>query len=478
MFLFRLEHITKLFDQKKVLQDVSITFRQGCVHGIVGENGAGKSTLMHILSGAIFPTSGDIYFNDTKLHIKNPLDAITAGIGIVHQNPLLANSLTIWESCVFAATIHKSLLLSKKKHISELQIICKEWHIDLDLGRRIASLSSDERLYASLLVVLYQKPQLLILDEPTASLTTVQRASFTDFIRQATQKNMSVVFISHNLEETLRICDYITVLRNGVSVAELDIRTNSYNVLDLQKLMYGEDFKTDTTIKEKKEFSGEPLLIVQNLKAQPYIGSALNDISFFVRAGEMVLINGKRDSGLETLENILTDMYSQPYSGTVTINAKTPAIVPSNRMLRASHPDLFIYEILIPHTLNTLKTGLILSKKKRKAFATALITQEGLSISPHQKVSELSGGMLQRLILARELEQKPDLLIFIEPTYGLDIQTSKRIQKTIQEAAQNGAGVVILSTENDIDGYYDSVLYLSGGILQTEYELKQKGAVL
>ncbi|MDR2897663.1 MAG: ATP-binding cassette domain-containing protein [Spirochaetaceae bacterium] len=548
MAYIRLEHIGKSFSGREVLRDISLAFNAGEICGIIGENGAGKSTLVHILSGQVMSDAGRIYIEGKEAGFSTGRtfpeeEAIRRGIGIVHQRPLLARELTVGENCLLMEL--PGIRSSRAEKYRRLNEICRQWDLAISLSQPVSALTAPGRLQAALLAALYRSPKLLILDEPSAALAPDQRSSFFASLRKAASEGLSVILITHNLDETLSVCDRVVVLRKGILAADLENRNGSVSSEELRALMFGESVSPDVPVSTvqgaalnggfntphsgvPKQEGGQPLFSVSGVTVTGPRLAGLYDISFDVYSGKITVIAGHRESGLETLEAVLTGRAAEAGGhraifGSVRLNrlqgehefsligrnrvtpkalrALGTAIVPSDRTFRGSHPALSVYDMLIIYRHRKLcRRGLlsggllfggVLNRKALRAFALSLIKGEGIAAVPEQKSASLSGGMLQRLILARERSslrelsslqelgflQEPGFVILCEPEWGLDVQSSRLLWERIRETAAQGTAVLVLTSEgrNDLplaepegsagDGtrFADSVYYLESG---------------
>ncbi|MDR1747468.1 MAG: ATP-binding cassette domain-containing protein, partial [Spirochaetaceae bacterium] len=485
MEYIRLEHIGKSFSGREVLRDISLSFNTGEICGIIGENGAGKSTLVHILSGQVMRDSGSMFiagkpagFGERAAFPEE--EAIRRGIGIVHQRPLLAGELTVGENCILGTELPGERTGRSGKY-RKLEEICRQWSLDIGISQPVSALTAPGRLQAALLAALYYTPRLLILDEPSAALAPDQRSAFFDRLRKAADEGLSVILLTHNLNEALNVCDRIAVLRRGRIAADLENRDRAVSAGRLRTLMFGNTGQlcpletTETPCggtgatpgngEEQKRETGGPLFRVSGATVTGSRIAGLYDISFDVYSGGITVIAGHRESGLETLETVLTGTAEEAgskreISGSVSLrgrcfplaggNRVTPkalrrlgtGIVPSDRTFRGSHPALSVYDILIVYRHRKLRRGFLLKRKALRDFALSLISGEGIAATPEQKTASLSGGMLQRLILAREIAElprdAPGLFILCEPEWGLDARSSRLLWERLRETAAQG----------------------------------------
>lgn len=479
--------ICMYFAHKKALDGATILFKTGSIHALLGENGAGKSTLAYIISGLAEQTSGKLTFDGEPLFsaagCKN-----NNKVRIVQQRPKLAENLAVWQNALIA-TQKKSLKpFSKKRICSELNAICSEWNFDLDILKKVKNLNDAERLFAAMICVLADKPAFIILDEPTAVLDSKQRQNFFVSLQKAKQNGLGIIYISHNIEETVQLCDTISVLKKGRCTKTFD--NSKYDTVadEILKEMFSSDFsknefeKNTVKVQQNKSFKNMQKIVfrAKNINAVSD-NIKLKDISFDLYAGTITIIKGERKAGLEILENILTGINSPYFSGEIELDGKilkkiTPSllrscrtgIVSSNKYFISSNPNLLVKEMLLPFMQNKGKDAV----KKNLQQVDELIKNEKVDISKDEPVSNLSGGMLQRLILAREILTNPILLILAEPVHGLDLKTILYFEEQLKKTAEKGAAILLLTSDVD-DGLsdYDFLYELKNGTLEKRQPL-------
>ena len=501
------------FSHKKALDGATISFKTGSIHALLGENGAGKSTLAHVISGFVKQTSGIITYDgvivsDGTQKGTNPKSF--PRIFMVHQNPKLAEDFSVWQNALLAAQKDSLIPYKKKTFIRQLEQIRELWNFELDLNKKINSLNDSERFYAALLCRLAGKPDFLILDEPVAVLDAAQRQAFFDSLRKAKENSLGIIYISHNLEETIKLCDRISILRKGICQNTLDNSNYDASEKEILRIMFGTDALSEkhgnssaqteaaacgssdfavvrldsTAISTDTEKSKRAVLTVKELETSIKNKKNLCGVSFECCGGEITVIKGEKNGGIALLENILTGINQPKYSGSIELYGKkleriTPSvlrkcgtgIVSSKKYTVSSSPYLTIKELLLPFSHNK---GFNHSKKDAED-ALQIVKNENIDISIDEPVSNLSGGMLQRLILARELSVKPKLLILADPLYGLDFKTVRYLQNKLVEAAEDGMAILILMTDAD-DGFteYDCLYVLKDGKL-CKYRKTEKG---
>ena len=466
-----LEHISKRYLHKTVLEDLSLVFKGGMIHALLGENGAGKSTTASVLSGALEADSGTIFIDGKAVRFFSPRDALRSGIVCVRQRPLIADGISVWENILLGTEYGAAGKTFKKGEIfSRAELLKSKWAPHLNFRALAAHIGGDERFYTALISALIREPRMLILDEPSALLDREQRISLYANIRELADKGMNVIVITHIMQEVSRYTDTVTVLQKGKSAEHYE-----------RSALYVPKTKSDAVPLHtvRAERSGD-CISCEHLGVRPKKRPALFDVSFTAKSGGITLIEGLPESGLGTLENVVTGMESARTEGLCRIKTGerslcvdlksgkwTPyflrteaklrtAIIPSDRTFRASNPGLSIEQLLCA----------MYGKKSADEYAMRLIEKAKVSIRPDEKASALSGGMLQRLILAREFENDPNLIIACEPLQGLDGKAAERTQKLLSDFAQHGAVVIVLSSSEFPSSLCTAHYVLEGGDLR------------
>ena len=466
-----LEHISKRYLHKTVLEDLSLVFQGGMIHALLGENGAGKSTTAAVLSGALEPDGGTVLIDGKAVRFSSPRDALRSGIVCVRQRPLIADGISVWENILLGTEYGAAGKKLKKGEIfSRAELLKSKWAPHLNFRSLAAHIGGDERFYTALISALIREPRMLILDEPSALLDREQRLSLYANIRELADKGMNVIVITHIMQEASRYTDTVTVLQKGKGAERCERST-----------LYVPKTKSETaqlhTVRTEK--SGD-CISFEHIGVRPKKRPALFDVSFTAKSGGITLIEGLPESGLGTLENVVTGMESARTEGLCRIKTAerslcidlksgkwTPyflrteaklrtAIIPSDRTFRASNPDLSIEQLLCA----------MYSGKSANEYATRLIEKAKVSIRPDEKASALSGGMLQRLILAREFENDPNLIIACEPLQGLDGKAAEHTQKLLLNFACRGAVVIVLSSSEFPKALCTAHYVLEGGALR------------
>lgn len=453
---------SKKYLLKTALDDVTVSFGSGNIHALVGENGAGKSTLAGILSGNIQPTEGTILIDNEPVILKSAREALAKGIVLVHQNPNLASALTVKENVALALrwgnigqnVNHTGFFLTLPKR--ELEELRQKWAPHLSLKSMVKNLGGNQRFYTSLLGALLRHPNCLILDEPSAFLDQEERNNLYANLKDLAQQDIIIIIITHSMAEAIKYADTVTVLKDGKLISRFESGKEFAFSLNSQKTDFdSSNITTETISTEKNKIIGTPCLSFNNCSSKPRSKPALLDCTIHARYGEITAITGLKEAALDTLEDLATGMDITAAKGQIhlftkngtqkQINLKSGkwnpsfirknkgALVPSDRTYRGSNPELTIEEM----------TSAFIKKDKYNNSLT-LIKNAGITITPEQKVSSLSGGMLQRLILERELSTTPDFLILCNPMQGLDIKSQGKLSKRLSALAESGCCIIVI----------------------------------
>lgn len=455
-----MEGIVKRFPGVLANDHVDFEVRTGEVHALLGENGAGKTTLMSILAGIYRADAGNIYINNRRVHIKSPRDAIKEGVGMIHQNFLLINSHSVAENITLGYG-RPRFLLKRKKLEQEIQEIGQQFGLEVDPQAKIWQLSVGEQQRVEILKMLYRGAKILILDEPTAVLTPQEVQELFSTLRRMAQAGHAVVFISHKLDEVMRISDRITVLRKGRKVATL--ATRDTNPGELARLMVGREVFFD--IKKSPPKPGEEVLAIRDLHALSDKGlPALKGVSLSVYSGEILGIAGVAGNGQKELAEVISGLRPAK-GGKVLICGKDLTSVPPRRVIEekvAYIPEdrkgvgtvgnLSVLDNLIlkDYRRAPFSSGTFLNLRYIRDHASSLVEKFQI-ITPTLETSAklLSGGNLQRLILAREISCSPKLMIAVHPTRGLDVSATESVHRMLLEQRENGAAILLISEDLD-----------------------------
>ncbi len=449
----RMRGIVKRFPG--VLANDHIDFRliEGEIHSLLGENGAGKTTLMNILAGLYRPDEGQIYFYDKLVSFKNPGEALHMGIGMIHQHFKLVSRFTVAENIILG--LRDSFALNYSEIRKRVSRISRNFGLEIDPDSLVSRLSVGEQQRVEILKMLFRHVRILIMDEPTAVLTPGEVESLFKTIRLLRDKGCSVVFITHKLEEVIQVSDYITVLRRGKVMStvrpEKVQKRNGIAKAELARMMVGREVILEVGKEPLKP--GELLLEIAHLSVRGDRGElAVKDVSFALRRGEILGILGVAGNGQTELVETLVGL-RKDFQGRVEIkvNPKTSRpftlhYVPEDRIHRGSVPSMSIAYNMILTCLSRFTQGVFLKNKAIFKWARGRISAFRISPSdPDRKASQLSGGNLQKVILARELAWDPDILVAEQPTHGLDVGATEEVWQSLIEQRRRGAGILLIS---------------------------------
>ncbi len=455
--LVRMVGIRKIFPGVVANDNVDFELMPGEIHALLGENGAGKTTLMNILYGIYRPDSGRIYVKGKEVSINCPADAMKLGIGMVHQNFLLIDRFTVAEN-VALGFAKKQIRpdVEVKKRIIELG---EKYGLRVDPDAYIWQLSAGEKQRVEIIKALYRESDVLILDEPTSVLTPIEVSELFSTLRKLKSEGKGIVFITHKLEEVFQIADRITVMRKGKVVGVK--RREETSKEELARMMVGREVIFRVEKKEREK--GPVVLEVVDLRALNDKGVlALKGVSFKVHSGEIFGIAGVAGNGQKELVEVITGL-RKALSGRVLINGidvtnKSPreigllgtAHIPEERVKMGIMPGMDLAENLVlkRYFLPPFCRKGVLDMRRIKSNAEKLRTEyDIMAPSIRTKAKFLSGGNIQRLILARELSSAPKLVIAAHPTYGLDVGATEYIRRKLVEERDKGAAVLLVSED-------------------------------
>ncbi|MDF2473825.1 MAG: transporter ATP-binding protein [Anaerocolumna sp.] len=468
----RMENMSKKFGEVYANREINLSIMEGEVHTLLGENGAGKSTLMNILTGLYQPTGGSIYLHGKKVKIDSPSKAVKLGIGMVHQHFMLVEALTVFENIILGITKDKSIFIKKDAIKNEILELADRYGLDIEIDKAITEISVGAQQRVEILKALYRGAELLILDEPTAALTDIEVEGLFKIIRKLTAENKSVIFISHKMREVLEISDRITILRTGQTIKTLT--KDKTEEAELANLMIGKELVSSEYKKVMK--TKENILSLEQVsfnKTSKHNG--ISEISLNVGKGEILGIAGVDGNGQSQLAQIVTGVIA-PDSGNVILNtnkiAKFAPIdfinsnvshIPEDRNKMGLIGNMSVRENLILKSLNKKRIsagkGLYLKRKAIALYAKEMKEKYDIRCaSIDMELRNLSGGNQQKIVLARELEEEPKLLVAVHPTRGLDIGATKYVHDKMIDSRDKGCGILLISAD------FDEVLKLSDRI--------------
>jgi simple sugar transport system ATP-binding protein len=477
----QLSGITKRFPGVVANKDIEITVARGTVHAIVGENGAGKSTLMKILYGVQQPDEGTVAVNGTPLTLKSPADAIKAGIGMVFQHFMLADNLTVLENVVLGAEKLHGIGDAAR---AEIVTISDAYGLGVEPDDLVADLGVGRRQRVEILKVLYRGAQILILDEPTAVLVPQEVDELFDNLRELKAEGLTVIFISHKLDEVLSVADEITVIRRGTTVRTVD--PASVNARQLAELMVGSELPSPST--DESTVIDRPVLTVEGVSLESAAGNRkiLDDVSLTIHAGEVVGIAGVEGNGQAELVEVIMGM-REPSSGVITLDGVDISdwqvreirdagvgFIPEDRHRHGMLLEAPLWEnVILGHQTQAPHVkGFLLDAAAAKEETSRIVDDYDVRTPSIFVTGEsLSGGNQQKLIIGREMSHHPKVLLAAHPTRGVDVGAQAAIWDHIKRARREGLGVLLISADlEELVGLSDRIRVILRGSLSGDFD--------
>ena len=467
--LLQLDGIVKDFPGTRALDHVKVEVDYGQVHAICGENGAGKSTLMNIVAGVFPQTEGTIIFEGKNVSFSSTLDAQKLGISIVHQEINLCPHITVGENVFLGRMPRKGMLLDYKTMNQKCAELLKSMNSAIDPSQTVADLSIAEQQIVEIVKALSMNCKLLILDEPTSSLTEVETAELFKTIHRLRSEGISILYISHRLSEIMEICDQVTVFRDGQyidSKAVADITTN-----DLITMMVGR--RMESVYPPKSPQISDQIL----LEAIDYSGHMFRNVSFKLRRGEILGFSGLVGAGRSEFARALCGI-DKKTSGELIFKEKSLKLktfresidhgivyITENRKEDGLFLDYDIRRNITAPCLKDLKQGMVLSRIKEDTLAKEYVERIKIKVfSLDQMCSSLSGGNQQKVLFAKWLTVAPQILIIDEPTRGIDVGVRLEIYRILRQLCAEGVGVIVISSDlPEILGLCDRVVVMAEG---------------
>jgi general nucleoside transport system ATP-binding protein len=479
-----LDGVTKRFPGVVANRDVTLRVRRGTVHAVVGENGAGKSTLMKILYGMQRPDEGTIAVDGRQVRFSDPGDAIDAGIGMVHQHFMLADNLTVLENVVLGSEPRSGgVILDRGTARSRIQKISDAYGLGVDPDRLVSDLGVGQRQRVEILKVLYRGARVLILDEPTAVLVPQEVEELFGNLRDLKAEGLTVLFISHKLDEVLSVADDVTVIRRGTTVASVDPRTTTAR--QLAELMVGSELPSPET--RESTVTEEEVLRVDGLTVRDATGRAvIDDVSFHIRRGEVLGIAGVEGNGQAELVEALLGMRpadagrlrlgDEDITAWSTRRRRSGGIgyIPEDRHRHGLLLDAPLWEnrVLGHQTEAPSSKGLLIDRAAARRDTERIVAEYDVR-TPGIDVlaSALSGGNQQKFIVGREMSSRISLLVASHPTRGVDVGAQAAIWDHVRAARRQGLAVLLISADLDeLIGLSDRISVILRGRLVAEVD--------
>lgn len=463
-------NLTKKFGEFTANNNISISIKEGEITAIVGENGAGKTTLMNMLYGMIEPTSGEIHIDGKAVNFKSPVDAIENGIGMVHQHFKLVPSLTVFENIMLGTEIKKKLgnsakfnsfIIDEKKEKEEVNKIIDQYKFDLDPNEKVKNISIGAKQRVEILKMLYRNVDILIFDEPTSVLTPQEVDEILDSFRELKRQGKTIIMITHKLREVMDVSDNVIVIKQGEVIGEK--RTSDTSAEELARMMVGRDVTVNVNESRTNWEESKVVYELKNISTESHPGKkCLDDISFKIHEGEIFGIAGVEGNGQSELVKVITGLMEST-EGEIYINGKNITnkwpkeirrsgigIIPEDRYAQGLCADMKLSENLIAgyHDTDRYSNGIFMDFNAVENDTDKLIDKYDIRIGDrHGNVSQLSGGNAQKIIIAREFESNPSLIIASQPTRGVDIGSIEFIHKKILELRNKNKAILLISCE-------------------------------
>ena len=484
-YVVQMKGITKVYPNGIAAnQGVDFNVKRGEIHALMGENGAGKSTLMKMLFGLEQPTEGEIYVNGEKVSLTSPTVAISKGIGMVHQHFMLVPNLTVAENMVLGMEPkHKGMFMDYKKAVEITEEYAKKYNLHVDPNAKVRDIPVGMKQKVEILKALVRGAKILILDEPTAVLTTQETEELFKELIHLKEQGYTMIFISHKLHEIKQITDRLTIMRSGKSMGVY--QTADISKEEISRLMVGRD--VILTVEKDQAQPTDVVLRVRDLEyTNEWNKKMLNKLSFDVRKGEILGIAGVEGNGQRELVDMLFNL-NTPDSGTATVNGQSVigqpqrkirdlgvSLIPEDRMTFGMAGTATIEENLMSDRSADKKynNGPLFNMKKMHEDSDQLIKDDTvLCKSRNQQVGMLSGGNIQKVVVAREFSADPILIIADQPTRGIDVGATEFIRKKLVELSRAGAAVLLVSADlNEVMELSDSLIIMYNGGIAAYFE--------
>ena len=486
-YVIEMLHITKEFPGIIANDDITLRLKRGEIHALLGENGAGKSTLMSVLFGLYQPEKGEIRKNGEVVKINNPNDANALGIGMVHQHFKLVEIFSVLDNIILGVEPNKAGFLDTKEARKKVLALSEQYGLKVDPDAIIEKISVGMQQRVEILKMLYRENEILIFDEPTAVLTPQEIDELMEIMRGFAREGKSILFITHKLNEIMAVADRCSVLRKGKYIGTVDIKDTTKE--ELSKMMVGRD--VNFVVEKKEQKVGDVVLSVENVSVPAHSGkeNVVKNVSFEVRAGEIVGIAGIDGNGQTEFVSALTGL-EKTSTGKITLCGKdiTKASIRTRSTSGMSHipEDRHKHGLVLDYSVEEnmilqryfepafQKFGFI-KKKEMRNYAERLIKQFDVRSGqgPITITRSMSGGNQQKAIIAREIDKEHELLVAVQPTRGLDVGAIEYIHKQLVARRDAGKAVLLVSLELDeVMNVSDRILVMYEGEIVGELDPK------
>ena len=471
-YLLEMKQIVKKFPGTLALNHVDFNLKSGEVMALIGENGAGKSTLMNVLMGVLKPEEGEVYLQGTRIEIKSPYEALQHGIGMVPQELNLVTELSIAENIYLGCHQKTNGIFDWKKTAQNAQIILKKLKVDIDPKEKVKNITAAFQELVSIARTLVFGSNIIILDEPTASLTIQEKDHLFEVVRMLKSEGKTIVIITHHLDEVKELSDRVTIMRDGthVKVCQTDEVTTD------EMIFYMANQKVEKNKIIKRNISNEIVMEARSLTRK----GEFENVSFQVRKGEIFGVAGLVGAGRTELFSCIYGL-TKSQSGSLYLNGKevmmkSPVdaiangigLVPEERRKQGMFALLSIYENVMMPSYHTISSkGVINFGEAKKRTNHQIDAMRIKTPSCNTQIKNLSGGNQQKVILGRWMEKNVDILILDEPTRGIDVRAKGEIYRLIREMADNGVTVIVISSEMDeLISVSDRIMVMHEGLVK------------
>lgn len=460
IYAIELENITKTFGSVIANNNINLNVKQGEILALLGENGSGKTTLMNMLSGIYKPDAGTIKVNGVPVSIHSPEDSKKYGIGMVHQHFKLVDVFSAADNIWMGA--EKTGLILKKSRYDRINEISNKFGFEFNPQKIVANMSVSEKQTLEILRVLYYGAKVIILDEPTAVLTVQETRKLFDILRHMKSEGHSIIIITHKLNEVMEISDRVAILRKGEYIDTIE--TKKTNQQELTDLMVGR--KVDLNIERPKTDFDKPLLEIRNLTIKNDEGvNAIEDVNFYIRGGEILGVAGIAGCGqkelceaIAGLRKIESGMIIHKGESIVGLQPReiiekgiTMSFIPEDRLGMGLAPSLSITDNMILKSYRDNKKSPFVDRKSARKKAADIIEKlEIVTPSTETPVRRLSGGNVQKVLVGREIDSSPNVIITAYPVRGLDINSSYAIYDILNQQKQKGVGILFVGEDLDV----------------------------
>ena len=453
-----MKNVTKTFGTVVANKNVNLKVYTNEVLSLLGENGSGKTTLMNMISGIYYPDEGQIFINGEEVVISSPQDAFKYKIGMVHQHFKLVEVFSSLENIILGEDNKNFNMKKARANVLEL---CEKYGFEIDLDKKIYNMSVSEKQTVEIVKVLYRGADILILDEPTAVLTPQETQKLFNVIRKMRDDGKSIIIITHKLNEVMEISDRVTILRKGEYIDS--VKTSETSEKQLTEMMVGQ--KIDLQIERTITDFDKPLLEIRDLSVNSDNGNeAIKNVSFYIRGGEILGVAGIAGCGqkelceaIAGLRKIKSGAITHKGESIVGLSSKeiidrgiSMSFIPEDRLGMGLAPNFSITDNMMLKTYNN-KKGLFVDRDSARKSAQALIEKLGIvTPSTETPVRRLSGGNVQKVLVGREIESSPNVIVTAYPVRGLDINSSYAIYNILNAQKENGTGILFIGEDLDV----------------------------